>query len=85
MKADMRTTLPLLQRPERQYIIDLVLDARTLPEIENAWQELRQWLRLHPEDVGIQEGFESLSLMRDIAQEQQAERLAVLPRETQAA
>ena len=80
----MKTITPLLQMPERQRVVDLVLDARTLPEIEYASQELRQWLCLHPEDAGIREGFESLSLMRDIAQEQEVERLLAPRRETQA-
>lgn len=60
--------------PERERILDQVLDARTLPEIADATQELRGWLRQNPEDTGIREAFEGLSLMRDIAEEQEAER-----------
>jgi hypothetical protein len=71
----MKPDTDFLNLPERQRIIELVLDARTLAEIEAATEELHAWLQLHPEDVGIQEGFESLSLMRDIAEEQNAERI----------
>jgi hypothetical protein len=71
----MKPDTDFLNLPERQRIIELVLDARTLAEIEAATEELHAWLQLHPEDVGIQEAFESLSLMRDIAEEQNAERI----------
>ncbi len=60
--------------PERERILDQALDARTLPEIATATQELREWVRQNPADVGIREAFEGLSLMRDIAEEQEAER-----------
>jgi hypothetical protein len=70
----MKPDTDVLHLPERQHILDLVLDARTLVEIDTATQKLREWLRLHPEDVGMREGFEGLSLMRDIAAEQEDER-----------
>ena len=53
---------------------EILADARTLPEITTATRELREWVRQNPEDVGIREAFEGLSLMRDIAEEQEAER-----------
>ena len=59
--------------PEREQILDRVLDARTLTEIADATQELREWVRQNPADTGIREAFEGLSLMRDIAEEQEAE------------
>ena len=59
---------------ERERILDQALDARTLPEIAVAPQELREWVRQNPQDVGIREVFEGLSLMQDIAEEQAAER-----------
>jgi hypothetical protein len=65
----------ILCHPGRQRVLNLALDARTLPEIEAATQELRTWLREHPEDVGMPEAFEGLSLLRDIAEEQEAERV----------
>ena len=58
--------------PERERILDQVLDARTLPEIATAIELLRDWVRQNPADTGIREAFEGLSLMRDIAGEQQA-------------
>lgn len=60
--------------PERERILDQALDARTLPEIATATQELREWVRQNPADVGIREAFEGLSLMRNIAEEQEAAR-----------
>ena len=60
--------------PERERILDQVLDARTLPEIAVATRELREWVQQNPDDIGIQEAFEGLSLMQDIAEEQEAER-----------
>ena len=59
--------------PERERILDQVLDARTLPEIATAIELLRDWVRQNPADTGIREAFEGLSLMRDIAHEQEAE------------
>ena len=63
-----------LHLPERECLLNQVLDARTLAEIDAATHALREWLRRYPEDTGIREGFEGLSLMRDIAEEQEAER-----------
>ena len=60
--------------PERERILDQALDARTLPEIATATRELREWVRQNPDDIGIREVFEGLSLMQDIAEEQEAER-----------
>lgn len=62
--------------PERERVLDQVLDARSLTEIMAAEQELRSWLKRNPEDTGIRETFEGLSLMRDIAEEQEAERVS---------
>ena len=60
--------------PERECILDQVLDARTLPEIVSATHALREWVRQNPADTGIREAFEGLSLMQEIAEEQEAER-----------
>lgn len=62
--------------PERKRVLTQTLDARTLPEIEAATQALRAWVRQNPDDIGIVEAFEGLSLMRDIAEEQEAERVS---------
>ena len=59
--------------PERERILDQALDARTLPENAVATRELRGWIQQNPDDIGIREAFEGLSLMHDIAEEQEAE------------
>ena len=66
--------MALMDNPEREHVLKQVLDARTLPEIDAAVQTLHAWVRRNPDDVGIVEAFEGLSLMRDIAEEQEAER-----------
>lgn len=70
----MKSNAAFLHLPERESILSQVLDARTLAEIDAATCALRQWLERYPEDAGIREGFGGLSLMRDIAEEQEAER-----------
>ena len=62
------------ENPERERILDQALNARTLPQITLATQELREWVGQNPADIGIREAFEGLSLMQDIAKEQQANR-----------
>ena len=57
----------------REQVTTQVLRARTLPEVFAAQQALRDWIRAHPEDEGMRDGFEQLSMMQDIAEEQEAE------------
>ena len=64
----------IADNPERKRILNQVLDARTIPEIDAATEILRAWVRRNPDDVGIVEAFGGLSLLRDIAEEQEAER-----------
>lgn len=52
----------------REELITLVLGARSLPQIEWAERELRQWLLDHPQEQGMRDGFEQLSHMRDFAE-----------------
>jgi hypothetical protein len=59
------------QDPERQRILIQALDATTLCEIDVATRELKQWVRDHPDDLGIVDAFEQLSLMEDIARNQE--------------
>ena len=59
----------------RQYVLNQVLYARTLTEITVSEHFLREWLQQNPNDTGMREAFEGLSLMRDIAEEQEVERL----------
>ena len=54
----------------RQIVIERVLDAKALPEIDVAREALRAWLRAHPDDDGIKEAFDQLSLMEDIASDE---------------
>lgn len=51
-----------------------VLDATTLPEIEAATKALRSWIKAHPEDEGMSDAFEQLFILKEIAEEQEAER-----------
>ena len=58
----------------RECLTDQVLSATTLDEIHAATQALREWIKTYPEEKGMRDGFEQLSLMQDIAEEQEAER-----------
>lgn len=60
------------QDPERQRILLQALDATTLCEIDVATRELKQWVKDHPDDLGIVDAFEQLSLMEDIARENES-------------
>jgi hypothetical protein len=65
------------QNAERQRILLQALDATTLCEIDEATRELKRWVQSHPDDLGIVDAFEQLSLMEDIAREN--ENLAAIP------
>ncbi len=54
--------------PAREAVTKKVLSARALPDILEAQQALRAWIKAHPEDEGMRDGFEQLSLMQDIAE-----------------
>ena len=56
----------------REAVTKRVLSARRLPDILEAQQVLRAWIQAHPEDEGMRDGFEQLSLMQDIAEEELA-------------
>ena len=58
------------QNPERRRLLKQARKAVTLEEIDHAWNELRDWKRRHPDDVGIEDAFEPLALMRLAAEEQ---------------
>ncbi len=58
----------------RELLTEQVLDATTLAEIHAARQALREWIKAHPEDEGMGDAFEQLSLLQDIAEEQETER-----------
>ena len=52
----------------REAVTKIVLSARALPDVLKAQQVLRDWIKAHPEDEGMRDGFEQLSLMQDIAE-----------------
>lgn len=56
----------------REHITKLVLSAHSLPDVLKAQQVLRAWIEKHPEDEGMRDGFEQLSLMQNIAEEELA-------------
>lgn len=56
----------------RENVTRQVLSARKLPDVYEAQQMLREWVRAHPEDEGMRDGFEQLSLMQDVAEDEQA-------------
>ena len=58
----------------RDLVTKKVLSARSLPDVQEAQQVLRNWIKAHPKDEGMRDGFEQLSLMQDIAEEEQAQR-----------
>ena len=59
----------------RQCLIRQILSARTLPEITQAQQALREWLKSHPEEQGMRDGFEQLAQMQEIAEMEEATRV----------
>lgn len=64
----------------REQVTKIVLSARTLSEIENAKQVLREWMKAHPEEQGMRAGFEQLYTIQEIIEEEEAERVdAKLP------
>ena len=58
----------------RECLIDQVLGATTLDEITSARQALRDWIKAYPEEDGLRDGFEQLSLMEDAANMQEVQR-----------
>ena len=52
----------------RETLINQVLDATSLPQVKAAQHALREWIRTHPEEQEMRDGFEQLSLMEDIAE-----------------
>ncbi len=54
----------------RERLTNHVLDATTLDEIRTARRALRNWIEAFPEEEGMSDAFEQLSLLEDIALEQ---------------
>ena len=59
---------------ERDMVTDQVLRANTLPEIEAAKLVLRAWMKDHPEEQGMREGFEQLYTIQEIIEDEEAGR-----------
>jgi len=58
-----------LDDPARDALILQILRAKTLPEVHAAQAALRQWRQRYPNDWGILDGGEELSLMEDALME----------------
>ena len=54
-----------LNNPERERLTRQILSAITLPEVHAAQEALRRWREQHPEDWGILDAGEQLSLIKD--------------------
>ena len=59
---------------ERNRIARQAMRATTMAEVIHATHELDQWVDDHPDDLGIIDAYEILENMKEIAEEQQAER-----------
>lgn len=53
-----------------------VLSANSLPEIEVAKQVLRDWLKAHPDEQGMRDGFEQLCTIQEIIKDENARNAA---------
>lgn len=54
-----------ISNPERKRIMEQVLDATTLTEVKAATTVLDEWMALHPDDQGMEDGYEQLALMKE--------------------
>lgn len=61
--------MDFLDDPARDVLIRQILRAKTLPEVHAAQAALRQWRQRYPDDSGIVDGGEELSLMEDALME----------------
>ncbi len=61
-------------RAEREQILSRALTARTLPEIEAGIQTVQEWLRSHPDDVGVEDVLEPLTMLWEGLQTEAQER-----------
>ncbi len=64
--------------PERKRVLYQALSARTRLEIDAATHALRLWVAEHPDDLGIVDAFEQLSLLEEIVSQQGAEEPAIV-------
>ena len=57
--------MDFLTDPDRDVLIRQILRAKTLPEVHAAQSALRLWRQRYPDDWGILDGGEELSLIED--------------------
>ena len=62
--------LTLARDIDRERLTNQVLDATTLEEIYSARNLLRDWIAKYPNEEGMSDAFEQLSLLEDIALEE---------------
>ena len=60
---------PVDDAAAREVVTKTVLKARSRLEVQEAQRILRDWIKARPEDEGMRDGFEQLSLMLDTAEE----------------
>lgn len=60
------------QEQRRERLISMILSAKTLPEIAQTRQMLQDWLMVHPDDLGILDGFDHLAMSRSLAEDREA-------------
>lgn len=63
-----------INTPGRKQLINQVLSATSLTEVNAAMNALDRWMEQHPDDIGIVDGYEMLENMQEIAEAQEAER-----------
>ncbi len=57
----------------RGSLITQILSARTLPQVAAATEALRRWLKEHPNETGLEDGFGQLAMMVEAAKMDEAE------------
>ena len=60
------------QEQRRERLVSMILSAKTLPEIIQTRQMLQRWLELHPDDIGITDGFDHLAMSYSLAEDREA-------------
>lgn len=71
--AAMKDSLPealLSCDQNREHLTNQVLDATTLEEIGTARRLLQNWIKAYPDEEGMSDAFEQLSLLEDLALEE---------------
>lgn len=63
----------------RERLLTQVLSARTLPQIAAATEALRRWLKEHPDETGLEDGFGQLAMMAEAAKMGEMNELELSP------